>query len=94
MFIVFNLTVNRCPPVPVVANALPDSQYTLVEATVHYSCLDGYVFMDGSSTSSTCDGQNWTTLPTGCQGNARTTIFTTKISGFCQPALTRVAMSA
>ena len=61
------LAANRCAPVPVVENAVPDSHLAVQGTTVHYSCIVGFTLLTSSPQLTTCDGLNWTVteLP-GC----------------------------
>jgi len=55
--------VDRCDPVPELANALPDSEMALRGSSVNYSCYFGYRLVVLSSNSLTCDGSNWIGAP-------------------------------
>ena len=67
------LTANRCDPVPVVQNAVPDSYLTIQGSTVHYTCIDGFTPLSSFPQLTVCDGVNWTQteLP-GCESKHNT----------------------
>ena len=62
------LAANRCAPVPVVQNAVPDSYLAVQGTTVHYACIEGFTPLASSPQLTVCDGVNWTAteLP-GCR---------------------------
>jgi len=64
---------NRCAPVPVVQDAVPDSYLAVQGSVVHYTCVDGFSPLAVSPQSTTCDGVNWTPteLP-GCESTQET----------------------
>jgi len=60
--------VSRCPAVPRVDNAVADSQLATKDSVVNYTCLEGFIAANSSTLSTVCDGYQWTTSLTDCQG--------------------------
>ena len=58
----FTVADKRCPPVPAVINARPNHDVTNRGTTVFITCVDGYLYADGSETINiTCDDSDaWT----------------------------------
>jgi len=54
----FIYAANRCSPVPVVQDAVPDSYLAVQGSAVQYTCINGFSPMSHLSTA--CDGINWT----------------------------------
>ncbi|ELU13890.1 hypothetical protein CAPTEDRAFT_202534 [Capitella teleta] len=51
---------SRCPPVPEISNANPNTRLSLLQTRVNYTCKDGFVFADGSQqTTARCNGHVW-----------------------------------
>jgi len=66
-------TANRCAPVPVVQDAVPDSYLAVQGTVVHYTCVDGFTPLTVSPQSTTCDGMNWTPIELpGCESTQET----------------------
>ncbi len=53
-------SAGRCGPVPHIQNAVADSLNAHDGAVIHYSCIQGHVFTDGSNvTVAECRQQTW-----------------------------------
>ncbi|ELU07563.1 hypothetical protein CAPTEDRAFT_205298 [Capitella teleta] len=51
---------SRCPPVPEVLNANPDTRLSLLQTTVNYTCYDGFIVPDESQhKTARCNGRIW-----------------------------------
>ena len=64
-----NCAVSRCPSVPVVQHAVPDSYLAVQGSVVQYTCIDGFVPPTSSYPATACDGLTWTPAqPADCKG--------------------------
>lgn len=63
-------TVNRCPPVPEMAHAVPNSRLATKGTIIKYNCTIGFESDNSiSECSASCDGDLWKTVEPCCQGN-------------------------
>ncbi|KAK2145711.1 hypothetical protein LSH36_662g04077 [Paralvinella palmiformis] len=59
--------VGRCPPVPEIKNAEPDTRQAINGTTAVYTCTKGYVLPDGTKDMTVvCDGVTWNITETAC----------------------------
>jgi len=74
--VVIVFAANRCAPVPVVQNAVPDSYLAVQGTTVHYSCIVGFTPLMSSPQLTLCDGVYWRPpkLP-GCDSKHKSYLF-------------------
>ena len=61
----------RCPPVIAVNNAVPSTLVASAGTTVDFTCIQGYMYSDGSVSKQVVCGIDlqWTEVADVCQGN-------------------------
>ncbi|ELU00060.1 hypothetical protein CAPTEDRAFT_197263 [Capitella teleta] len=62
----------RCPPVPEISNANPNTRLSLLQTTVNYTCYDGFKFPHGlRHKTARCNGHAWNVESSGDGCNCR-----------------------
>jgi len=57
-----------CDPSPHVERATKNTTLAVRGSVVFYQCDTGYRFTDDTSATITCDGTNWSSIESSCQG--------------------------
>ena len=63
------LLVGRCPPLPEVKHATPDTSLAVNGTIVKYNCEEGYVFPNNTlNMTVSCNGVEWNITEAACSG--------------------------